>query len=76
MDKGKSAEKFENWQDRIIIQSNVPLIAEKSLCLILCNSFSFDWIFPKLADKVDKDKILNKFDNWADQIIDLRVTFP
>ena len=49
-----------------------------------CNhhkSFSYDRMFLKLADlkladKVDMDKISNKFENWPDQIINLRVTSP
>ena len=33
------------------------------------NSFSFDWMFLKLADKVDMDKISVKFGNCSDWII-------
>ena len=33
------------------------------------NSFSFDQMFLKLADKVDMDEILNKFENWPEWII-------
>ena len=66
--------KLENWPNRIINLSYVPLIVENaSVCLChQCNSFSFDWLFLKLADKVDMDEILNKFDNWPDQIINFR----
>ena len=35
------------------------------------NSFSFDWMFLKLAGKVDMDEILDEFENWPDQIINL-----
>ena len=33
------------------------------------NSFGFNRIFLKLADKVDMDKILNEFEKWAVRII-------
>ena len=32
---------------------------------------SFDWIFLKLADKVDMDKISDKLKNYTDQLINL-----
>ena len=38
------------------------------------NSFSFDWMFLKLVDKVDMDYISDKFKNWLDRIINLRFT--
>ena len=38
------------------------------------NSHSFDRLFLKLADKMNMDTISNKFENWPDRIIDLRVT--
>ena len=37
--------------------------------VLLChqyNTFSFDQIFLKLADKVDMDEILDEFKNWQD----------
>ena len=40
------------------------------------NSFSFDRIFLKLADKVEKNGISDKFENWLERIISLRVTSP
>ena len=33
-------------------------------------------MFLKLADKVDMDEISNKFENWPDRIVNLRVTSP
>ena len=32
-------------------------------------------MFLKLADKMDMDKISVKFENWSDQITNLRVAF-
>ena len=55
-----------------------PLIAEKGFVL-LChqyNSFSFDKLFLKLADKEDMVEISDEFENWPDQIIINRVTSP
>ena len=37
------------------------------------NSFSFVWIFLKLADKVDRDEFSDNFQTWPDQIFNLRV---
>ena len=48
---------------------------KKSLYLtfLQLNSFSFDQIILKLADKVDMDEVLDKFDDCPDQIIYFRV---
>ena len=62
----------------ISVPYDKSLIAEK-VCAWLChqqNSFSFDQIFLKLADKVDMDRISDKFKTWPDCIIYLRVTSP
>ena len=40
------------------------------------NSFSFNQMFLKLADKVDMDEISIKFENWSDRIVNLRIMFP
>ena len=40
------------------------------------NSFSFDRMFLKLADKMDMDEISDKIENRLDLIINLRVTTP
>ena len=40
------------------------------------NSFSFVWIFLKLADKVDLDAFLENFESWPDWIINFRVMSP
>ena len=40
------------------------------------NLFSFDWMIIVLADKVDMNDISDKFENWPDPIINLRVTLP
>ena len=40
------------------------------------NCFSFGWMFLKLADKVNMDKISDKFENWPDRIMNLTVTSP
>ena len=40
------------------------------------NSFSFDWMFLKLAGKVDRRKISYSVKNWPDWIINLRVMSP
>ena len=39
-----------------------------------CNWFRFDRIFLKLVNKVDVDKILDKFKNYPDLILNFRVT--
>ena len=39
------------------------------------NSFSFDRIYLKLADKLDMDGISDTFENWPHRIITLRITF-
>ena len=67
---------FETWPDRIIYLTYVSLIVKKSLYLTYHqhNLFSFDWIILKLADKVDMDEVLDKFENCPDQIIYFRVT--
>ena len=47
--------------------------------LVAChhhNSFSFDCIFLKLAEKADMDEISKKFENWLDRNINLLVTSP
>ena len=36
--------------------------------------FNFDWIFLKVADKVDIDEISDKLENWSHRIINHRVT--
>ena len=56
---------FKNWPDWIItLRITSPLLPQKSL-FDFChqrNSFSFDWIFLKLEDKVDMDEILDEFE--------------
>ena len=38
------------------------------------NCDNFDYIFLKLADKLDMDKISDEFKYWLDRNINLRVT--
>ena len=50
------------------------MIAKKVFCV--CHqhdSFSFDWIFLKLADKRGMDEISDEFKAWPDWIINIRV---
>ena len=70
MDIDKISDKFENLPDWIIYFSYFPLIAEKAFAW-LCqhNSFSFDQIFMKLADKMDLDEPSDELKNWPIQII-------
>ena len=57
MDMDEISNKFENWPDQIIILTvNSPWLLKKPL-FDFANSFSFDQIFLKLADKVGIDVI-------------------
>ena len=53
---------FVNWPDLIIVIELHPLDCSKSLCLTFSSVFSFNWIFLKLADKVDMDEISDEFE--------------
>ena len=55
------------WQS----QFHIDLQAENAFHLH--NSFSFDRIHLKLADKVDMDEISEEFKNWPDRIINLEL---
>ena len=60
---------------RLLIIECIPLIVKKAF-VCLChqhNSFSFDRICLKLADKVDMDEILDEFENWPDRVSTVRV---
>ena len=77
LEMDKISDECENGLDRIINQSHVPLIHEKPLFdYHQHNSFSFDRIFQKLADKMDMEEISVEFKTWPDRIISLRVTSP
>ena len=70
-----SSEKKKTGQIRSLILGLLPLIAKKSSVLV-CHqhdSFSLDWIFPKLADEQGMDEISYKFETGPDQIINFRV---
>ena len=71
-------DKFKNWPDRIInCRILSPWLLKKPLFdFVISISFSFDRILHILADKVDMDEISDKFKNWPDWIINLRVTSP
>ena len=76
---------FETWPDRIICLRRVSLIVIKKqqqqkkqqqsifdfILDFIISIFSFDRIILKLADKVDMDEVLDKFENCPDQIIRL-----
>ena len=78
-DMDEISDKFENWLDRIInLRVTSPWLLKKPLFDIVISKthLGFDRMFLKLADKVDTDKISNKFKNWQDRKINLRVTSP
>ena len=66
------SDKVETWPDRIICLSYFPLILKKKTIFdFKCqyNSFSFNRIILKLADKVDINDILEVYENCLAQII-------
>ena len=73
----KSRMSSKTVQIGILILDYILLITKKSL--FNChqhNSYSFDQVFLKLADKANIGEITNKFEAWPDLNICLRVTSP
>ena len=71
------SDEFETWPYQIIcLRLMSPwLLKSAYICLYhQHNSFSFDLVILKLADKVDMDEVLDKLENCPDQIIYFSVT--
>ena len=71
----KSWTSLKTGQIRSLVLEFIPFIAEQA-SVWLChqhNSIGFDQMFLKLPEQVDMDEILEEFENWPDQIMDLRV---
>ena len=60
----------------LVVMATSPIDLQWEYACHHHNSFSFDQMFLKLADKMGMDEILNRLENWPDQIIYLRVTSP
>ena len=64
------------WKRRLLWQPQGSIDLQSENVFHHHYSFSFDRMCLKLADKVDMDEILRKFEKWPDWIINLRVTSP
>ena len=79
VDMDKISDKFEKRPDPIVNSKvSSPWLLKKASVWIYhrYNSFSFDQMFLKRGDNVDINEICDKFENWPDRMINLRVASP